>query len=145
VKLLLRRPLEHEWPYLQAGDPQTASPQQGGRVASWAALPEGQRRSVDERAPVRVAMPVHTPGRGVPHIVRAGVAAPGEKWVITGVTGVEFEGALPGPQVRLLDSRSSTGLIEFEVTGVTHEHPLHWLRNFFEVTDDNADLLRPEL
>jgi hypothetical protein len=59
------------------------------------------------------------------------------------VTGVEFEGQIPGRYIRVLDYQASSGYAEFDVTGVAGTHPLNWLRHFIEVTDDNAHLLQP--
>ena len=83
------------------------------------------------------------PGHNATHLIRVGGISPEEDWKITRVTGVEFEGQIPGTQIRVLDHQASSGYAEFEVNGVAGAHPWNWLRHFIEVTNDNAHLLQP--
>jgi hypothetical protein len=59
------------------------------------------------------------------------------------VTGVEFEGQLPGPEVRLRDEHESTGSMEIEVTRPGPDRDRWNLLRLVEVTQENEHLLEP--
>jgi hypothetical protein len=88
-------------------------------------------------------IPLHTSGVHVPHIVRAV-----EPWPlqvrIRRVAGVDFEGELPSMEVRLLDDREATGVMEVEVSSDGFAHS-YWLEDppLLEVTAANEHLLEP--
>src|SRR5438552_3097468 len=139
------------WSYIRAGaaGPSSAGNPQyredrgrqptGAPTVSWSTLPSSDRSS----GPVRVVMALRTAGHNATHLIRVGGISPEEDWKITRVTGGEFEGQIPGTQIRVLDHQASSGHVEFEVNGVAGAHPWNWLRHFIEVTNDNAHLLQP--
>ncbi len=55
------------------------------------------------------------------------------------MTGVEFEGKLPGEEIRLADNREATGVVEFEFT--PGDPPWLWIPHVTEVTEDCQHLL----
>ena len=69
---------------------------------------------------------------------------PEETWRILNVDHVEFEGDLPGSQIRFPDTGASSGVIDVEVRGIGDHPPWEWLRHFIEVTEENAHLLEQE-
>ncbi len=92
---------------------------------------------------IHFEVPVHTPGRGMPRIVRATSEWP-STWRIARVSGVEFEGELPGVELRLPDRREADGVMEFEYTaGLPGDEPWVWVPHVMEVTQDNEPLLEP--
>jgi hypothetical protein len=148
IKLLAGAQLFHIGFYLPVGDAAAASVDDRlyGEThyarPTWRwPVPPGTPYS-EMRGPLRVAMPVHTPGRGVPHTVHAGGDAPDETWRIVRVSDVEVESLEPQGTFRLPDRQRADGVIEFEVAGVADEAPWNWLRHYVEVTEDNAHLLR---
>jgi hypothetical protein len=64
---------------------------------------------------------------------------------ITRVSGVDFEGPLPGAEIRLLDTRAATGTIEVEVSSTGLGPAADWLADppIIEVTAANEHLLTP--
>jgi hypothetical protein len=121
------RPLPHNWPYVEFGDP----------------LPSDAAADGAEPHRARFEVPVHTAGSGVPHIVRTPNRWPAA-WQIVRVTGVEFEGALPGAEIRLPDTREESGVVEFEFEGMTpRDLPWVWLPHVLEVEQVNEHLLEP--
>lgn len=124
----INRPLLHNWPYVEFGEPFTVP---GAR------LPD----RLPGFSTVRYEVPVRTPGRGVPHIVRTSNEWPAS-WRIVGVSGVDFEGPLPGPEIRLPDRLAATGLLELEfVAALPGDLPWVWRPNIVEVTQANEHLL----
>ena len=122
------RPLPHNWPFVEFGEP-VAVP----------AVPPADRTL---GAPgVRYEVPVRTPGRGVPHLVRTSNEWPAT-WRIVRVSGVEFEGEVPGPEIRLPDRQAAAGVVEFEFASVVPgDLPWVWRPNVVEVPQVNAHLL----
>lgn len=110
----LKRPLRHEWPFLENPAPRELT------------------------QCVIFSIPVRTSGSGVPHVVRVIGRAAGELRVRR-VTGVDFEGELPGLEVRLLDQRESAGTLEIEL----HPSEPFYLGEppLIEVAADNEHLL----
>lgn len=118
----LDAPLPRNWPYVE--------------LASAAAAP-----APPHDGPVRYEVPVHTPGRGEAHLVRLGNEWP-NRWRITAVRGVEYEGAVPGPEIRLPDTRPADGVIELEFTPrLPGDMPWFWLPHVAEVGAANAHLI----
>jgi hypothetical protein len=93
---------------------------------------------------IRFSMPIRTPGTGVPHLVRAI-----DQWPlqarITKVSGVDYEGELPGVEVRLTDQRESSGVLEVEVSSDGPGPGADWLADppLIEVGLGNQHLLEP--
>lgn len=133
-RYLCARPLTdavpHNRPFVQFEEPVPAE----GEVP---------RESADDRK-VRFEVPVRTSGSGVSHIIRTAEEWPAT-WRIVGVTGVDFEGKLPGAEVRLPDTRAGTGVVEleFELNRMQMELPWVWLPHVIEVAQDNEHLLEP--
>lgn len=122
------RPLRRNWPFVEFGDP---TPRPGVPPAD---APLGAPN-------VRYEVPVRTPGGGVPHVVRTSNEWPAT-WRIARVSGVEFEGNLPGPEIRLPDRQAGSGIVEFEFVGaLPGDLPWVWRPNVIEVADANAHLL----
>jgi hypothetical protein len=120
------RPLPHNWPYVEFGD----------------LLPTDLAGGAEPQR-ARFEVPVHTPGSGVPHIVRTPNRWPAS-WQIVRVTGVECEGTIPGPEIRLPDNREQTGVVELEFDGLTpRDLPWVWLPHVIEVAQENEHLLEP--
>jgi hypothetical protein len=91
------------------------------------------------------SIPLHTSGSGVTHIVRVL-----DEWPwhlrIRRVSGADFEGPLPGAEVRLVDTRESTGTLEIEASCDRRVPGLDcWLEDppLIEVTAANEHLLEP--
>ncbi len=89
---------------------------------------------------IRFVVPVHTPGRGDAHVIRVTDLWPAT-WRITAVLGVDYEGSLPGPQVRLPDSREASGVIELEFASFEPHPPWVWIPPVVEVNERNRHLL----
>ncbi len=123
------QPVPDGWPYVELG---AASSLLGSRLPE--RMPDGS---------VHFEVPAHTPGHGVPHVVRTASEWPAT-WRVARVSGIEFEGKLPAVEVRLPDSREAEGVVEFEYTaGLPGDMPWVWLPNVMEVTQDNEHLLEP--
>jgi hypothetical protein len=123
------RPVPHNWPYVEFGEP----------------VPSSNTNLPDHRygRSVHFEVPVHTPGHGTPHIVRAADEWPAT-WRIARVSGVEFEGKLPGAEIRLPDGREATGVVEFEFTAAAPvDLPWVWVPHVIEVAQANEPLLEP--
>ena len=110
----------------------------------WPEPRDGARPDGNTPPALYVTVPVRTPGRGIPHILRGGGVMPEETWRIWNVDHVEFEGDLPGSQIRFPDTGASSGVIDVEVRGIGDHPPWEWLRHFIEVTEENAHLLEQE-
>ena len=88
-------------------------------------------------------VPLHTFGSGVPHMVRVI-----DQWPlhlrISQVSGIPFQGALPGPDVELLDTRQATGTLEVQVSSDGFGPASEWLEDppLIEVTAANQHLLK---
>ncbi len=88
-------------------------------------------------------VPLHTFGSGVPHMVRVI-----DQWPlhlrISQVSGIPFQGALPGPDVELLDTRQATGTLEVQVSSDGFGPASEWLEDppLVEVTAANQHLLK---
>lgn len=93
---------------------------------------------------VRFFVPLRTSGSGEPHWLRAP-----ELWPlhvrIRAVTGVSFDGALPGPEVRLSNDARATGSIEVEVSAQGVGPEADWLEQppLVEVGAAHEMLLEP--
>lgn len=123
------RPLPYNWPYVEFADAAPLS----------AARPPDQANDWS----VRYEVPVRTPGRRDPHIVHLTNEWPAT-WRIVRVSGVEFEGELPGVEIRLPDTRAAAGVVELEfIAAVPVDLPWVWLPHGIEVTQDNEHLLEP--
>ena len=91
---------------------------------------------------IRFFVPVRTSGTGDPHWLRVP-----ELWPldlrIRQVTGVSFEGALPGPEVRLRNDRRETGTVEVEASAHGIGPESDWLEQppLIEVGTANEMLL----
>jgi hypothetical protein len=85
---------------------------------------------------------LRTSGSGVSHIIRAASQWPLNSH-ITSVTGVPFEGQLPGAEVRVSGDSASIGAIEVRVSSGAL-FPLDWLLEppLIEVTAENEHLLQ---
>jgi hypothetical protein len=88
-------------------------------------------------------VPLHTVGSGVTHAVRVV-----DQWPlhlrITRVSGIAFEGALPGANVALLDTRQATGTLTVAMSSDGPGPPSDWLEDppIVEVTAANEHLLK---
>jgi hypothetical protein len=93
---------------------------------------------------VRFLVPVRTTGSGEPHWLRVPQLWPLQVR-IRDVTGVAFDGALPGPEVRLGNDAQATGTIEVEVSAHGLGPDARWLEQppLLEVTAANEALLEP--
>jgi hypothetical protein len=128
AKPVADRPLRQNWPYVEFGRPEPVADSE---------LPPGVDRSV------RFLVPVRTPGRGESHIVRVANQWP-STWQIARVSGVEFEGEVPGPEIRLPDRQEAAGVVEFEfISSLPADLPWLWLPPVVEVTEANRHLLEP--
>jgi len=120
------RPVPQNWPYVEFSDVPSPSETAPDHAYDWS---------------VRYAVPVRTPGLGVPHIVRTANEWPAT-WRIVRVDGVEFEGALPAEEIRLPDTRAASGVVELEFTApAPNDLPWVWLPHVIEVAHDNEHLL----
>ena len=127
VQPRLDQPLPHNWPYVDFGGP--VSPSES------APAPRASDGSV------HFEVPVHTPGHGVAHIVSVANEWPAT-WTIVRVRDVQYEGELPGAEIRLPDKREATGVVEFEFRLATRtDLPWVWLPHAMEVTEGNECLL----
>lgn len=126
-----QRAISHHWPFVEFG------PQPAEGASPW----ESKTRAVGSRFEV----PVRLTGRGVPHTIRATNQWPA-RWRITAVRGVDFEGTVPGVEIRLADTEASTGVVEFAFDPFSP--PWLWIPPVLEVSDGNEHLLesfgRPE-
>ena len=118
--------IPHNWPFVEFSD-----------APPW---PDDQRIPRVSDRKVHFEVPVHTPGHGSPHVMRVTNEWP-LTWRIARITGVDFEGTLPGPEVRLLDRREAAGRIELEFS--PGDPPWLWLPHVLEVAADNDHLLEP--
>jgi hypothetical protein len=127
------KPLRHWTPYFALDKAESEAP---GKMFSY--QPTGNKYCV------LFSVPLHTSGSRVPHIVRVADLWP-LRTRIVGVTGVDFEGELPGSEVRLVDDRESTGSLEVEITRDGLGPDSDWLQNppLIEVTASNEHLLEP--
>jgi hypothetical protein len=116
--------VSHSWPFVDFGPPPAVAPHPSQPHAHVAAS--------------RFEVPVRVPGRGVPHVVRLSSQWPA-RWRITRVTGVAFEGPLPGAEIRLLDGKAATGVVEMEFAPSTA--PWAWIPHVIEVSAENEHLL----
>jgi hypothetical protein len=93
---------------------------------------------------VRFSVPIRTSGSGRPHWLRVPDLWPLHAR-IRAVSGVVFEGALPGPEVRLDDDAPATGTVEVEVSAHGIGPESDWLEQppLLEVDAANAALLEP--
>lgn len=128
-----RRPLSHLPPFFTAA-----------RVDAGGAGAASSPAHADGRYCVTFSLPVRTPGEGVPHLIHVS-----EQWFqtteIVRVTGVAFEGELPGPEIRLLDDREAVGTLEVQVTSEGFGPGADWLSDppLVEVDTANEHLLKP--
>ena len=118
------QPLQHRSPYFQLTN-----------AADAGSPPEA-------RGCIVVFVPLRTLGTGVPHFVRVSDEWPLQSH-IRRVSGVEFEGPLPGPEVRLRDEHQSTGSMEIEVTQPGPDRDRWNVLRLIEVTQANEHLLEP--
>jgi len=93
---------------------------------------------------VRFFVPVRMSGTGESHWLRVPQLWP-LRARIRHVTGVSFEGALPGPEVRLSNDRRETGTVEVEASGHGIGPESDWLEQppLIEVDTANEMLLEP--
>ena len=149
IRIVPDAPLLHLGEYVAIRD--TASPQSDNRVHGtehfarpswrWPEPGDGARPGGNTEGPLYVRIPVRTPGRGIAHVLRGGGIVPDATWRFLDVKGVEFEGDLPGAQIRFPDTHASSGVVDVEVRGIGNHPPWEWLRHFIEVTEENAHLL----
>ena len=109
-------------------------------------LTSAETSTLFQRVPIRVSMPIVTPGSGETHIIRAIDAWP-VSWTIHSVTGAHVErGELPGREISIADDRPTSGTIEFEARALSFAGNvlgISWLPRFIEVTSVNEHLLEP--
>jgi hypothetical protein len=93
---------------------------------------------------IRFFVPVRMSGNGEPRWLRVPGLWPLQAR-IRQVTGVAFEGTLPGPEVRLIDDRATTGIIEVEASAHRIGPESDWLEQppLLEVGPANEMLLEP--
>lgn len=93
---------------------------------------------------VRFFVPVRTPGSGGPQWLRTPEIWP-LRVRIRDVTGVSFDGAVPGPEVRLRNDAAATGTVEVEVSAHGIGPESDWLEQppLLEVDAANEALLEP--
>jgi hypothetical protein len=121
------QPISHRRPFVEFGDP-LPNPDR---------LPPRGARTWD----IHFEVPVKTVGRGAAHIVRTANEWPAQ-WRITRVSGVEFSGTVPGPEIRLADSQEAAGVVEFEYTAAAPgPAPWLWIPHVVEVAEENEQLV----
>jgi hypothetical protein len=93
---------------------------------------------------IRFLIPLRVAGTGEPHWLRVTDLWPLDTR-IRQVSGVSFEGALPGPEVRLSNDRPGTGTLEVEVSAHGIGPESDWLEQppLIEVSSANEHLLEP--
>lgn len=127
------RPVRHRRPYFPVDKDETPGP---GQLASY----QPQEGSYC----VVFFVPVRTDGSGVAHLVRVF-----EPWPlraqIRSVSGVDAEGTIPGPEVRIPNRHPASGMLEVTVTGPRLGPAADWLEEppLIEVTEANEHLLEP--
>jgi hypothetical protein len=107
---------------------------------------EGHRdKSGLERIHVRYTVNVVTDGLQTPHVIRAVPEWPAN-WEIRTVSGLEYEGQLPGMEIRLLNHRVERGTIELEGYAWRLGSTLFWPKvtpPFVEIEGGAASMLAP--
>jgi hypothetical protein len=122
------RPLIHKWPFVEFEE---VKPMGGAN---------------ERPAGVRFEVPVDTPGRGIAHVIRVTSEWP-STWRISKVDGVQFEGTVPGVELKILDEQPSVGSVVLNfVPPVAREMPWRpwlWIPHLLEVNAENEYLLEP--